>query len=188
MPQQPTARPPIPPRDRFRQEDEEMHENNHRKDECEGNPCFTREIAPDRHRQNRCHPHFAEPEVVRLPGKDCEIFLSEMKGSSAFFGIFSQKREGGQSNLREPSPPHPLPKGHPLPFERQGGGGHALMKTRGSPLPIPFLGDDLKRVSDVNPCRKTGGGCHLGYLGRGAPGPGRVVVPDHPCPFLPGGG
>jgi hypothetical protein len=33
------------------------------------------------------------------------------------------------------------------------------MKSKGSPLPIPILGDDLKRVSDTNPCRKTGGGC-----------------------------
>ncbi|GAB6286664.1 MAG: hypothetical protein STSR0009_28660 [Methanoregula sp.] len=39
------------------------------------------------------------------------------------------------------------------------------MAQWGSPLPIPFLGDNLSSVSDVNPCRKTGGGCHLGYLG-----------------------
>jgi len=32
------------------------------------------------------------------------------------------------------------------------------MKSKGSPLPIPILGDDLKRVSDTNPCHKTGVG------------------------------
>ena len=95
---------------------------------------------------------------------------------------------GGMPMLREQVPPFPTQRGTPLPLERQGGGGHALMKPRGSPLPIPFLGEDLNSVTDVNPCRITGGGCPQGHLGWGAPGPGRVVVPDHPCPFLPGGG
>jgi hypothetical protein len=63
--------------------------------------------------------------------------------------------------------PVPTLRGTPHPLERQGGGGHSLMKPRGYPLPVPFLGDELNGVSDVNPCRKTGGGCHLGYLGGG---------------------
>jgi hypothetical protein len=65
------------------------------------------------------------------------------------------------------NPPHPPLKGHPLPLKRQGGGGPSLMKPRGYPHPIPFLGDDLSSVSDVNPCRKTGGGSPFGYLGGG---------------------
>ncbi len=33
------------------------------------------------------------------------------------------------------------------------------MKPKGYPHPVSVLGDELNRVSDVNPCRKTGGGC-----------------------------
>ncbi len=62
-------------------------------------------------------------------------------------------------------PPIRHQRGTPLTLERQGGGGPSLMKPRGSPLLIPFLGNNRSLVSNVNPYRKTGGGCHLGYLG-----------------------
>jgi len=95
-------------------------------------------------------------------------------------------------------PPIRHQRGTPLPLERQGGGGPSLMKPRGYPLPIPFLGDDLSSVSDVNPCRKTGGGATLGTLvggacqrqvtrRRGYPHPSGA--PDrHPPPQKIGGG
>ena len=35
-----------PPLDQFRQEDEQRHENNHRQDEREGDPCSPGEIDP----------------------------------------------------------------------------------------------------------------------------------------------
>ena len=48
------------------------------------------------------------------------------------------------------------------------------MKPNGFPHPILVLGDDLSSVSDVNPCRKMGGGCPSLKKDRHPPSP----VPD----------
>ena len=66
----------------FGRNSKERHENNYRQDECEGDPCSAGEIDPRRNckctSEYRSHPHFTEPEVVRLPGIDCEIFRNKL--------------------------------------------------------------------------------------------------------------
>ena len=61
-----------------------------------------------------------------------------------------------------PEPVHPPPSGK---TERVS----STVGNLGVPLPISFLGDELNRVSDVNPCRKTGGGAPWGTLDGGHP-------------------
>jgi len=83
------------------------------------------------------------------------------------FGMRAKNRvliSGSFTALLVTPPPQPYPKGgSPLPLERQGGGGPGQLTRWGYPLQIPFLGDELNGVSDVNPCRKTGGGTPFGY-------------------------
>ena len=129
-----------------------------------GDPCFTCGIAPDRHskhaRRNCLHPHRTEPEVVRLLCVDLKGLPERDEGIICVFWDLPSKPGGGAVQAER--------TGTPLPWEIQGGGGPGQLAPWVSPLPIPFLGDDVNSVSDVNPCRKTGGGCPFGYLTGGA--------------------
>ena len=71
---------------------------------------------------------------------------------------------GDSTYTLDPSTPiYPPQTGTPLPLGRQGGGGLRQLAQKGSPLPIPFLGDELNGVSDVKFHPENGRGVPL-YL------------------------
>ena len=73
----------------FGRNSKERHENNHRQDECEGDPCSSREIDPDRDREHASENRRCVASPTNSPGILFVIGTSPPFCDEFFLEVFS---------------------------------------------------------------------------------------------------